>query len=679
MIGGPPGVLNNLTLAASKRRRMTLEEENSGDDMEYGEETLRERRIRNKKRRSFYKTVSNADSGSEMDPKSPSAPSSHGEGGMSSGEVSEDEFSESGYITDPTLLSRVLERFVGNVTSNQTAFQHHKHLFQESKVKGAACLPTVLHIKQLAALLTLAVIGRTHSTLTMADMVAWFNSEGLAWKSALAFLPTAYSITTAEKMVFSGQQVMFTTNMMSVLVFRLASFLHQSPEKQISLVSPLTFKPILTRILNDLSLPYVLCKDITNTFKHLHLLSMSATLQPYTPEKTGKLWALNKFPLVSKRILALILLTLKYHCGLDDKYEVYMSHNIKKMATLEVGSDINYFDILSWIRLSKLRLDRLMATNHCVREQYHPLAHVGTPGLVRSALTAKVRVDDKSPSGGENQNPEKKFSDLTKLMSELSVKVKPIENNHLCLQALLDNSQALLCSGATKQVLKKSVEKLLAMAKADMSPCFEKKSSTLRSILHSNHGIGIYSEFRKRTEKKVKVDKNWIVTPGLQGYTCPSRYEKQMKTKFAEMISSGRTMKSKFNVPQPKMSPDKFFRVTNKVYWFAHHYTVEQLTRSGEPNKLDMEFLSDQMLDIIPSNFVWILKYFSCYAHLPPLELLEELNEIENLILMLDPDFFGLPPSIKTKQSLLPWKGGHVQVARRKKKKYSNMTDSSGK
>ena len=291
MIGGPPGVLNNLTLAASKRRRMTLEEENSGDDMEYGEETLRERRIRNKKRRSFYKTVSNADSGSEMDPKSPSAPSSHGEGGISSGEVSEDEFSESGYITDPTLLSRVLERFVGNVTSNRTAFQHHKHLFQESKVKGAACLPTVLHMKQLAALVTLAVIGRTHSTLTMADMVAWFNSEGLAWKSALAFLPTAYSITTAEKMVFSGQQVIFTTNMMSVLVFRLASFLHQSPEKQIILVSPLTFKPILTRILDDLSLPSALCKDITNTFKHLHLLNMSATLQPYTPEKTGKLWA----------------------------------------------------------------------------------------------------------------------------------------------------------------------------------------------------------------------------------------------------------------------------------------------------------------------------------------------------------------------------------------------------
>ena len=90
----------------------------------------------------------------------------------------------------------------------------------------------------------------------------------------------------------------------------------------------------------------------------------------------------------------MILFTQKYHCGLDDQYEVYMSHNIKKMATLDVGSDINYFDILSWVRLSKLRLDHLMSTSHSAREQYQPLSHVGTPGLVLPAVLAKLIEDD---------------------------------------------------------------------------------------------------------------------------------------------------------------------------------------------------------------------------------------------------------------------------------------------
>ena len=120
-------------------------------------------------------------------------------------------------------------------------------------------------------------------------------------------------------------------------------------------------------------------------------------------------------------------------------------------------------------------------------------------------------------------------------------------------------------SGAAKPGLKKLVEKLLAMTEANMSLCYEKQSCSLPSILHSNHGVGVYSEYRKKTVKKVKTGKNWIATP-----------KTQMKKQFVEMVLSGRSRKSKFHVPQPKMRPDKLFLVTNKVYWFAHHYTVEQ-------------------------------------------------------------------------------------------------------
>jgi len=694
IINGPPGILDILTLAAGKRRRMAVEEEGLGEDVEYGEETLQERKIRSKKRRSFYKSVSGSDIGSEGDPKSPSARSSQCESGLSSGAVSEDEFSDSGYMTDPTLFSRVMERFVPREKrSVKDKFNNLKRMRRDSNVKEATCLPILLNMKMVAALMTLAVVGRPTSTLTMADMVSLFNKEALAWRSAFAFLPKIFVFTTSDKINFSGQQVVFSTNMMSVLVFRLASFLHQSDEQQISLAFspvkrseaesenksqfPQTFKSILARVLADLSLPSVLRKDISSCCQRLHLTSLSATLQPYTPDnKTARLWATNKFPLVSKRVLALILFSLKYHCGLDDQYEVYMSHNIKKMATLDVGSDINYFDILSWVRLSKLRLDHLMSTSHSAREQYQPLSHVGTPGLVLTAVLAKLIEDD--CGGGDDQGPGKKCSDLAKLMAELSVKVKPLEHSQLCLQPLLENTQALLGCGAAKPVLRKSMEKLLAMNKAEMRLYFEMKACNLRRILHASHGVSVDPEFKKKVEKKVKLDKNWIVTPGTHGHPCRIKTEKhlkkQMKKQFAEMISSGRSRKSKVSVPQPKLRPGNLFRVTNKVYWFAHHYTLEQLAGRGAGRHLqhhDKEVVSDQMLDTLPSNFAWILKYLACYAHLPPMELLEEVNEIEKLILSLDPDFFGLPKKLK------PKRGGY-RVPRVETEKDANINDLDG-
>ena len=55
-----------------------------------------------------------------------------------------------------------------------------------------------------------------------------------------------------------------------------------------------------------------------------------------------------------------------------------------------------------------------------------------------------------------------------------------------------------------------------------MRVCYENEMDTcsLRNFLQTNHGVPIYSEFTKKTEKKVKLKKNWIVTPDFYG--CPS-------------------------------------------------------------------------------------------------------------------------------------------------------------
>jgi len=696
LIGGPPELMSMQTLAAAKKRRLAMEQEGMEEDEDLeGLESIQERKRRRKKQRQFFKSVSNADSGSEMDPKSPSAPSSVGGGGSTSGAELE-EYSESGHMTDPTLLSQVMERFTTGYAPHQKSPMNRNTDFRQSGVDNASIIPSNLNIRQLAALLTLAVVARSHSSVTISDMVRLFNSEALSWKSALTFLPQAYTPSSfIESRKFRGQHVL-TTKMLSVLVFRLASFLHHpstynTGPKQLNLVyslptlkshkrSPFTFNSVLARFLKDLSLPSVLCKDIYTTFKRLHLTNMSATLQAYTPGINS--WNTNMFPIVSKRILALILFSLKYHCGLDDQYEVYMSHNITKMATLTNGANFHYFDLLSWIRLSKFRLDQLMSTNHCIRDQFQVLAHVGTPDLVLPSLISKLRDEDKhhQTPGGLNKPPDKKFSDLTKLMSDLTVTVKPSGNTSLSLEPLLDQSKLLLQNAAVKPTVKKSVEKLLEMTDADMRLCYSLENNTLSKILHRNHGVSIDSEFRKKSEKKMSLAKNWVATLDLNnrmgshfnlaGINCEDQFKIQSRVQFLEMIKSGRTRKSKYSVPHPKSRPGRFFKVT-KSYWFAHPFSVKK-----EVEKTDEAL--DQMLDTMPSNFAWILKYFSCYAQLPPLDLLEELNEIEKLFLMLDPDYFGFPRKLKRKtERFLPWKGRKVQVAKNKTDKV--VTDPLGR
>ena len=91
---------------------------------------------------------------------------------------------------------------------------------------------------------------------------------------------------------------------------------------------------------------------------------------------------------MATRALALILLALKYHFGLDDQQEVLLSHNAK-MYNTEQGRD-QRFDFVTWLRLSKLRLDYLMSRDGYAREQYGRMATIGTGNLIQNSVSNQV-------------------------------------------------------------------------------------------------------------------------------------------------------------------------------------------------------------------------------------------------------------------------------------------------
>jgi len=681
LIGGPPRLIPSRTMRIRKKRRLAPEQEEEDE-----EETnaLLESKRRSKKRRQFLKSVSNPDSGTDTEPE-PMSPSSACEGiGGPRSLLSdyETDYSESGYVTDSGVLAQMLARFKP---------RPQKSFMEGPALVSALASPECLRIEQLAALLTLAVIGRPNSSITISEMVWLFNSEAISYDSAIKFLPPSYAPLLEEYSRFKGPGSKFTTKILSSWVFRLSSFLYHHDltvaPKKLNLAftlptsrslksSPFTFLTALSRFLGELCLPSVFCKDIYKTFKRLHLTNISATLVPYNFGCLG--WNTGMFPQVSKRILALILLSLKIYCGVDDQYEVFMSHNIKKIATLPNGADVNYFDLVSWIRLSKLRLDQLMSTNHCIREQYQTLRHVGTPNLTLPGVITKLKLEDKVHygPGGQASPPPSRLEELGKLMSALSVSVKPSNNSNLTLTPLSDETQSLLLSGGVKPQVKRCVEKLKKMTETDMRLYNTWSSKNWRHLVHVSHGV--YFTKKNSNVRRASLAKNWIsiqddFLPRNVRFENKYQFRRQGRSQFVEMVNSGKTRKSLFRVPNPKAESEKLFNVT-KSYWFSHTYLQSQFKRDFP--RFNEELFTEKLLTIVPSNFAWILKYFACYAHLSPLDLMEELNDIEKLILALDPDYFGFPRKLRALKTMrLPWKGAYVKIGANSPKKPRTKKD----
>jgi len=651
MIGAPPVLLSTCTLRASAKRRLSVVEGDVVDSDEEivpraeEEDSIDERKRRSKKRKHFFKSVSNADSGSEMDPKSPSSSNVASKSGDASSEAeSHDDFQE-----DPSFYTTILERC------------------NKRNVRYSA---TTLTLGRVLELFTLAVISLPLLTIDISDMIRFFKHEILSWTSTADFIPKSFTHSRSEIFhVFSGDDngYKFDAKIMAKNISKLACFLYDAPPGTPSKCLFLaytsrkilktnekynTFEIVLRRYLHDLSLPNVLCDEMMRCFKKIHLTNIAAYLVPYSESSK------YPFPLVSKRILALILLTLKFYCGFDDQFEVYMSSNGKRIASLDNLPENHFFDPVKWLRLSKLRLDYMMSTSFCMREQYEKLGHVGTMDLTVPAVLSKLEADSKRFKYMADSKPDKKFAELTRIMSELCVNTKPSEYSSFSFEPLQDKTQKLLSSGHLDPQVKKSLQSLLSMSDASVSLCYE--------TMTKNNPVIEALEKNKKSElklKRVKLKKNWVSSPFHLGINSSGLINlKVHRIHMDKLMKGGKLRKSNYRVPQLKNESKHLYNVVNKTYWFAHHLDSDKklLGHKYLYKKSQSEHLTDAFLNLLPSNFSWLLKYFSCYAYLCPIELMQELNNLEKYILLLDKEFFG---SLKTMNpTSLKWKGKTVTI-----------------
>jgi len=733
LLGGPPVLHDSKLLYYARNKRNKSEssketDEGFGDDQD--PEWLRKRRdkkIRRKKQKNFFASQSS-------------------DGDTSASEVSsvEDDISEDGFITDPQTLAVQHEQLPKGNLDQEIGFYHLDH---------EKYVPTILNVVTLTAIMALAVVSRHESSITLSDICRLLNWNHLTWKGLHKFLPSYIQV------LYSDFQILvtiprfwrWTENRLGTLCCLMASFLHlnslPSSVKFLTLStsnnvcmrgsirclkrewSNTQFGVHLSRIVSDLGLPKELAKDILDVFYDFLLTDLTTPIRPYTngpdQESTNHdLYHRRSLPSPSLRIMALILVSLKFHCGLDDQTEVIWHRNIELLHRpyirhfQEVQEEEANFSLLTWIRLSKLRLSHLSKLVPEIRHQYSSiLAPIGTPSPSLSSLVTTLRDGDITNYMGRSEGPALTYvyNDRLSILSS-ALKGFGFDVSGECipppsLTPLTTATSALLAASSVSQNVKMKMEKLLTLPDTTMEIYSQKKeiykpkryrhgvTKYYEKCELSNNWVSSQSKFADLRGKDVEFIREWrigrvvnkirksdvvqntewdfkanlrmnqhkfIEVSDLASHSFPERMMMEFETAEDYLKSldrnEKRTERTFHKAPRAKPLPDeKFAHVTRFPYWFSHpgdHHMNHKMYRTSgnkkshdrytlDPKTIDPKF-GDRLFHSLPANYVWLLKYLACYACTDPLYLHVEVANIERMMLIIDPNYFGSPRILQT-------------------------------
>jgi len=668
LIGAAPGLVPGFGKPRKGQEVSSSEEED--EDQEF---SLRKRRRMKKKRRSYFQRMSGAESAPDdafnVSPSEASSPGTSGFPTSSSGS----EFSEDGYITDASTAS-VLYKRLNEGLLDKTKENEEDYISRKKR----------LDMLSIAGILALALISKPGSTITIEDVVRWFMYEELTWNNAWTFLPTDFR--NVKRVTYRGKKDL-TTYLLGKKVYFIASYLPriQNPSK-IILVSqsrrksykkkePMynvdTFQVILERVLDDLCLPSFLIEDIISTFNPLGLLNMSVDLDSSKGHAPGtyvtnflKIHSnLHRIPSVMARILGLILVALKFHFGLDDQYEIYHSHNVKMLRKWGQEKEPQ-FDIMEWIKASKLRLDYLMSNDYRVKNQFTVMDHIGVPNHDPQQIVHQLKYNYPDRPGDEKMKKFEEMLDLLKSMKVSNEEPQFHTSTDDPFHPLLDKTKFLMQNKKLSSRIKEVLSKLLDMPKYSLSLAYMDHQQR-RKLFKWKKGY----QFRLKRNYKVLNPYRKAMRTNSNQNKALTRYE---HLKMLLTSKSPRSNRASVNV-NPKIhngiAKKEFYVKVQKKYWFSGPKLrkCDIYLHSGSSHNYNYQAYMRQVLETFPDNFAWIVDYFSCYSYVSTVELLQEVYDIENLILLLDEDYFGYFKAVKINRGK-PTKAKDVSKKKKGKK-----------
>ena len=119
------------------------------------------------------------------------------------------------------------------------------------------------------------------------------------------------------------------------------------------------------------------------------------------------------------------------------------------------------------------------------------------------------------------------------------------------------------------------------------------------------------------------------------------------------------------NIWAPRPEGDKFLRLEKRNYWFHHPGDFHMGTferayarpSNGFKSTEDLKScvraggrdpgLAERIFGSLPAHYSWTVNYLASYALLQPLDLHREVAELERLLLLVDPNFFGMRRVVK--------------------------------
>jgi len=625
-------MVNKDAISKQRKRKKTEEEAQRESDEELEGDARDLMRKRSRKRNAFYKSFSESfradseDDGPSSSGRSLTNPDSDQDTGSVISSASS-MFSTVSGTRSISLLSD-LHSLISNSTVKTKYFRK----------KG---IPSILNVENMRAVLVLAVTCIPGSTLNTSDLANLFNSEDMSRYTSLKALPSTYRTTAIERMELTEWRhslSLLPERDLRSQAFNVASYLRLTKNNRLILSTKESAKLTLERYAADLGLPTAITQHTFRMFEKSSLFDLDCSL---ASSKT--------LPSVAARLLGLLMITLKMQFGLDGVQEYHFSHNATLVNNkLEQEPDAfldnsegsrESFDILAWIRLSKLRLDHLASGDMFVRAQYHDLLpQVGCPHPTIRAMDQERRILEKI---GKGVNKSSGIIDgLRATALEFASEADPEEDQMKTLNFLKERTESL-CKQTKNNKLRGHLERLLSMPSHDIRLYYDnpQRSIVLRSFdleniqLEKNFHLVVYQKFKDLS----KMRNCRVQPPRIPDLPCSQKTDS--------------------------------FKVFEKRYWHS------PMKVGGHWKGLcDSEFLN--FIQILPDNYTWVLRYLASYAMIPLVALEREVCNLEGFILQNQPQFFGLSalPSSKHKRS-----SSRKKVKKKTTKKVSRSTEEASR
>ena len=372
-IAGRERLLNHYSVAddPGKRRRRTVDSESefSTDD-----DSIQAKRVRNKKRRSFLKSVISdnesenpgtddivSDSSFYYESESDTFSLSLSSAGPPSSAGRSD---TSG--TDTFLSSNSGGRASGgeeSVGSNEDAkiIKRHANIFKglktcsktsaKRKYRRADIRPWVIRLKMTFSLFALAVMTTKNNWITLADLLYWAKNDALTWFSCIIAVPKELKMSTLQDHItFSGfKQPFMDHRTIRRNMYDMGSWLNLKCVN-LSAGDGSHILKVLARYIRELSLPRKLL-DIAQNLLPANLITEGFSFSFDRPSAVSVSSNGKIIPSTDDYCMGIILFVLKYLYVLDD------------VTNREIVGSQQEFNVNDWIKLSKLRCG--LAVRYC--------------------------------------------------------------------------------------------------------------------------------------------------------------------------------------------------------------------------------------------------------------------------------------------------------------------------